>query len=104
MKEELNQIFKILDESKLFNICLYDLMETNPFYNYVFISTALNKRQLTASLNHLDEASINYHHVEGRDSDWILVDMGDILINIMTSESRELYSLDNLFISYKKLI
>ncbi|MBP5342839.1 ribosome silencing factor [bacterium] len=104
MNKELDTILKALDDAKLYNISLYDLCETNPFYNYVFIATASNKRQLQAALREIDEKEITYSHIEGRDTDWILVDADDILINVMTSESRDLYSLDNLYLNSKKLI
>ena len=104
LNKELETILKALDDAKLFNIKLYDLGYINPFYNYVFIATAMNKRQLGAALRFIDEAKVTYDHIEGRDSEWILIDAGDILINVMTSESRELYSLDNLYLNAKTLI
>ena len=104
LNKELEVILKALDDAKLFNINLYDLGYVNPFYNYVFIATAMNKRQLSAGLRLIDEAKIEYNHIEGRDSEWILIDAGDILINIMTSESRDLYNLDNLYLNANKLV
>ena len=104
LNKELEVILKALDDAKLFNINLYDLGFVNPFYNYVFIATAMNKRQLSAGLRFIDEAKIEYEHVEGRDSEWILIDAGDVLINIMTSEYRDLYNLDSLYLNAKKLV
>lgn len=105
MNKELETILKALDDAKLFNINLYDLQSTNPFYNYVFVSTASNKRQLSAALRYIDEAKVQYEHVEGRDSEnWVLIDCGDILINIFSKDGRELYDIDSLYLGYNKMI
>ena len=37
------------------------------------------------------------HHTEGRDGrSWILVDYGDVILNVFDRESREFYNLDRL--------
>ncbi len=104
MKEILDKINKALDDAKLFDISLYDLESSNPFYNYVFVATCMNSRQKNASLRFIEEAGITYDHVEGRESDnWLLIDCGEIIINILSREGRETFALDNLYISKKKL-
>ena len=105
MNQELEKILKALDDAKLMNICLYDLENTNPFYNYVFVSTASNKRQLQAALRYIDEAKIEYRHVEGKDSEsWILIDCDDVIINVFSKDGRELYDIDSLYYEFNKLI
>ena len=46
----------------------------------------------------LKENNINIIGVEGSlDSGWILVDCGDVVINIMRQEQREFYDLEGLW-------
>ena len=46
----------------------------------------------------LKEIKVNIMGVEGEpDSGWILVDCGDVVINIMRSEQREFYDLESLW-------
>jgi len=105
MNKDLELIKEALEDAKLENISLYDMEETNPYFNYVFVATASNTRQLGSIIYKFDEKGIKYEHIEGRDSkSWILIDSLDILINIMSKEAREMYNLDNLYINFKKLI
>ena len=105
MNTILEKILKALDDAKLMNISLYDLNNTNPFYNYVFVSTASNKRQLQAALRYIDENKIEYNHVEGKDSEsWVLIDCDDVLINIFSKDGRELYDIDSLYYEFTKML
>jgi len=105
MNKELELIKDALEDAKLENISLYDMENTNPFFNYIFIATASNTRQLGSVIYKFDEKNIKYEHIEGRDSkDWILIDSIDVLVNIMSKDARELYNLDNLYSNFKKLI
>ena len=46
----------------------------------------------------LKENKVNIMGVEGEpDSGWILVDCGDVVINIMRAEQREFYDLESLW-------
>ena len=41
------------------------------------------------------------HSTEGlREAKWILMDLGDVVVNIMTRDDREYYELDALFEKY----
>ena len=46
----------------------------------------------------LKEKSIPIISVEGKgSSDWVLLDLGDIVVNIMSKSARELYDLESLW-------
>lgn len=100
---ELKEVIELLNDTKLKNIVSYDLEMQNPFFDYFVIASASNKRQLNAMLGKIYESDLKYDHIEGTDeSGWILVDMGNIILNLMTEEMREYYSLDSVYIRYKK--
>ena len=104
MNNKLETLINALKETKLTNLVVYDLEESSPFFDYVVIITAQNKRMLNSAISLLWEKNIEYDHIEGTgESGWILVDMNDIILNVMSEEMRELYSLDNVYIKYKKL-
>lgn len=104
MNNKLKTLLNALKETKLTNLVVYDLEESSPFFDYVVIVTAQNKRMLNSAISLLWEKNIEYDHIEGTgESGWILVDMNDIILNVMSEEMRELYSLDNVYIKYKKI-
>ena len=47
------------------------------------------------------EYGAEIHSTEGqREAKWVLMDLGDIIVNIMTRDDREYYELDALFEKY----
>lgn len=104
MNEKLSQIVKVLEDSKMNKIVIYDLNMANPFFDYVVIATSTNKRQLKATVENIGKANIPYDHVEGEaESGWVLIDSTDTIINLMSGEARETYALDNIYFEYKKI-
>jgi len=101
---KLEDVIGCLKDAKLTNITVYDLGKESPLFDYFIIANASNKRQLSAALDKIYEKKLTYDHIEGtNDSGWILLDMDDIIVNIMTDDTRELYNLDSVYIKYKKM-
>ena len=94
--------FEALDDLKAQNILVLDIREISGFANWFIIATASSSRNAKAISNKLIE-SIKLHHqsligIEGLDdSEWILVDCGDVVVNIMLQETREFYDLESLW-------
>lgn len=109
MNEELRKIIGIarfLEEKKCNNVILYDSSESNSFYEYIIVATALNSRHLSSLkdevLAFLEKKSISFHHAEGKNSlSWILIDCYNLVINIFIDSERERLNFDELFIKTK---
>ena len=91
-----------LFDSKAEDITLLDVKEVSSFADEIIIATANSNRHVNSVSEKLVEAlkenKINIIGVEGeRDSGWILVDCGDVVINIMRREQREFYDLESLW-------
>jgi len=91
-----------LEDLKAQNILVLDIREISGFADWFIIATASSSRNAKAISNKLIE-SIKFHHqsligIEGLDdSEWILVDCGDVVVNIMLQETREFYDLESLW-------
>ena len=91
-----------LNESKAENILCLNVEEISSFADEIIIVT-VNSNRHAASVSqklveHLKQNNINVIGVEGElDSGWILVDCGDIVVNIMKQDQRDFYDLEGLW-------
>ena len=92
---------KVLEDLKLENICVYSLINRSPFFDYLICATASSDRQAYAVFEHLKEEmaknGIEIKNVEGKNSTWVLVDLGSVIVNVFNRESRSYYDLDTLY-------
>ncbi len=107
-KETALFIAKTLSEKKAFDIVIIDIAERSGFADYFVIVTASSLRQM-GSLNDelqdkLAKEDILPKNIEGKgESGWILMDYGDIIVNIFTEESRNKYQIEKIWGDCNKL-
>ena len=66
------------------------------------IASGANLRQIAAIADHvrdcLAEHGMRIHHSEGnRDSRWLLLDAGDVIVHIFEHKERSVYHLEKLY-------
>lgn len=104
MEERISKIVEILDRNKGEEIETFDLRESDYFVDYVVIATGLGDRHNEALLNYLkaglkpEETFLNVEVSDG----WVVVDLGDILVHIMTDSHRKLYKLEDFLHEFEK--
>ena len=86
-------IAKLLDEKKAMDVAVIDISPKASFADYFVMASAGSERQLDALVDNVEDAlepqKIFPKSVEGkRSSGWILMDYGDVVINVMTVEMR----------------
>ncbi len=96
-----DEAVKLLLEKQGLEIKLYDMREREAitdFYINVTGKSAMHTSSLADELyDKLSELGRDAIRVEGRGSDsWVLVDYGDLIVNIFDKKSREFYDLDRL--------
>jgi ribosome silencing factor RsfS/YbeB/iojap len=104
LKERIEKIAKILDENKGENIEHFDLVGSDYFVDGVVVCTGLNQRHNEALLDFLKRGlkpEEEFIHVEVSDG-WVVIDLGDMLIHIMTKEYRELYRLEEFLKEFEE--
>ena len=91
-----------LSDRKAEDITLIDIADKSSFADYFVNATASSERQLGALSDEIFDSAVELgldpKGVEGqKGSGWILIDCGDIIVNIFTNEVRERYSLDKIW-------
>ena len=95
--ERIENIVKILDEKKAEEIEVFDLEDADYIADYVVIANSLNPKHTIALFEHLkkDLKPLGEAFLASDVSDdWVVADLGDILIHIMIPEYRQRYSLE----------
>ncbi len=97
MQTRVERITQVLDKNKAENIEVFDLQEKEYIADVAIIASSLNQKHTLALLDHLKKEvkpHENYFYADESD-DWVVVDLGDILIHIMTPEYRSKYDLES---------
>ena len=103
MNSDLKKIcIEALNALKAENVLILDVRDISGFADWLIIATASSSRNAKAIANKLIESiKVNQQNlvgIEGEDdSEWILVDCGDVVVNIMQKNTREFYDLESLW-------
>lgn len=91
-----------LDDEKGSDITVIDVSEQTSITDYMVIVTARSGRHAKALANgamekmkSLGMPSVSAHGLE--QGDWVLVDFNDIILHVMTAESRAFYHIEGLW-------
>ncbi|MEE0840435.1 MAG: ribosome silencing factor [Acutalibacteraceae bacterium] len=96
--EILETAVRALDSKKGQNINAIKVDDLTVIADYFVIATANSSTQVRALAEEveyqLDLKNQPVHHIEGRGSNWILLDYGSVIVHVFHREAREFYSLD----------
>lgn len=95
MENRIDNIVSILDSKKAENIQTFDMREQDYFVEQVIIATTLGERHGSSLLVDLKKGldGESFLHVED-ENEWIVIDLGDVLIHLMTPEYRSRYNIE----------
>ena len=91
-----------LEDGKAVDVDLYDVKKLTSMSDYILIASGNSRRQVSALADKLiqsvKENKFKTLGVEGKaEGEWVLVDLGDIIVHIMHPSSREYYQLEKLW-------
>ena len=94
--------YDALADKKGENIKIIDISEVSPIADYFIIADGANQNQLQAMCDAVDEelykAGCELKQTEGnRNSTWILMDYGDIIVHVFSKEDRLFYDLERIW-------
>lgn len=91
-----------LADKKGEDIRIIDISKVSVLADYFMIASGSNKNQVQAMADNVQEelfkAGVEVKQVEGYQSgNWILMDYGDIIIHVFSSEDRLFYDLERIW-------
>ncbi|MFI3187532.1 MAG: ribosome silencing factor [Methylococcaceae bacterium] len=102
VEEILKIVQDVLDERKGQNITTIDVRGRTSFTDYMVVVTGTSDRHLRSLCDYvaekLKESGIKPLGIEGDlGSDWVLLDLGDVIVHAMNSQARGFYQLEKLW-------
>ena len=100
---ELAQVaVKALDARRAKEIRMLKTTDVTTLADYFVICSGTSERQINTLVDDVEEAfakeGLLVKSVEGKqNSGWILMDFGDIIVNLFTKEMREKYSIEKIW-------
>lgn len=101
-KELANAIAKILSDKKGIDVAVIDISPKASFADYFVLATGGSDRQVASLVESVEDfmepQGVFPKNVEGRKSSgWILMDYGDVVVNVLTQEMREKYNIEKIW-------
>lgn len=94
-------IASLLESKKLKNVEAFDLKFKSELVKYIILATSPNEkysRQVAVELQkEFEEKGIDAKNEGEFPGEWVILDLGEILIEIFTEESRKYYNLEKLW-------
>jgi ribosome-associated protein len=100
-EEKVSLITAILTKHKAADIVTLDVHHLTSLLHYLIICTGTSTRHIRALANHLARFSTTIDEKTKSHDDpetgWMLIDLGDCVVHLMTEEMRTFYALEKLW-------
>lgn len=93
---------RIADDNRARDVLLLDLRQATPLVDFFVIATADSRRQGNAIAGEVDQEMKRLGErklgMEGSEEGrWVLIDYGDFVVHVFSSEARSYYSLEDIW-------
>ena len=90
-----------LNDKNAMELAAVKIEHISDIADYFLICTATSNTHIRALADEVEEklkgVGVEPDHIEGRTSDWLLLDYGTVVVHIFGKKSREFYSLDRMW-------
>jgi ribosome-associated protein len=102
IRKKQRAVVDALEDIKGRDIVVYNTERLSAYFDRVVIATGDSTRQVKALAEHVQEKlkklGARVHGIEGGDTaEWVLVDLGDIVVHVMHPNTRLAYNLEELW-------
>ena len=93
---------KTLDKKQADDILVIDIGEKSSFADYLILASGSNERLVAALIDDVEDQmaknDLMVRSIEGtKESGWILMDYGDMIVNVLTRDMREKYNIEKVW-------
>lgn len=93
---------KTLDEKLAEDILIIDVATKSSFADYLILANGRNQRQVSALCDDVEDAlakeGVLPKGIEGKGgTGWVLMDLGDIIVNVFEKDVRDKYSIERVW-------
>ncbi|BAU58560.1 ribosome silencing factor [Halorhodospira halochloris] len=103
LQELENIVRQALEDIKAEQTVVIDVRERTPITDLVVVTTGNSGRHIQSIARHVVDAAkkqgLSNLAIEGDQagSEWVLIDLGDVVLHVMTAESRDFYRLERMW-------
>jgi len=102
IRKKQRAVVDALEDVKGRDIVVFNVAKLSPFFERVVIASGDSSRQVKALADHVEDRmralGERVHGVEGHASgEWVLVDLGDIVVHVMHPTVRSHFNLEELW-------
>lgn len=105
--ELLKVIKNNLDKVNASDIKIYNMVGVSALFDYIVVATVDVVRQSNAVISHLEDdfknTTFDFKSISGANTDWMLLDLSDVIVHVFTYEQRVNYDLDRLFMNIPQI-
>lgn len=111
VKEMALEIAKLMEDGKGTDVCVLDVSELNSWTDYFVIATVSSGSHWQGLYkeikDYIKDTDLEIHKIHNKTSqgnDWNLIDLGPIVVHLMSQEARDFYELEKLWHAGKKIM
>lgn len=97
----LEKIIKLLEDKKAIDLKTMDIKEQSTLADYFIIASGTSNTHIKALADNVEvelkKENIYPNKIEGYNTEWILMDYGDIVVHIFTEKERQNYNIEELY-------
>lgn len=99
--ELLEKITALLEDKKAIDLKTLDIIEQSTLADYFVIASGTSNTHIKALADNVEvelkKEDIYPNKIEGYNTEWILMDYGDVVVHIFTEQERQNYDLEELY-------